>query len=48
MYREKWKNYFFEAKYIHLPGRWTIVRDAAKTYLTKEAQLRLEWMIFYP
>lgn len=47
MYREKWKNYFFASKYLHLPPKWTIVRNAADSYLSKEAQLRLEWMIFY-
>jgi len=47
MYKEKWKNYYFERKYLHLPSKWNLLRAVAKDTLTTNAQERLEWIIFY-
>ena len=47
MYKEKWRNYFFEAKPIEIPEKWTLLRDISKNKLSLRAQEKLEWIIFY-
>lgn len=47
MYREKWKNYYFEQKKINIPEKWALLRKLGKDILSPEAQERLEWIIFY-
>jgi len=47
MYQEKWKNYYFNRKRISIPKRWTLIREIGKDILTKHAQEKLEWIIFY-
>lgn len=47
MYKEKWKNYFFEAKPIEIPEKWTLLRNVGKDTLSLKAQEKLEWIIFY-
>jgi len=47
MYNPKWKNYYFEQKAIKLPSKWQLLRRVGKKQLTLEAQLKLEWIIFY-
>lgn len=48
MYRtEPWRNYFFPAKPLDIPEKWTLLRQVAHTTLSYPAQLKLEWIIFY-
>lgn len=47
MYKEKWRNYFFEAKPIDIPEKWTLLRSIGKDILSNKAQKKLEWIIFY-
>lgn len=47
MYYPRWKNYYFEQKLIKLPSKWQLLRDLGKDQLSSEAQLKLEWIIFY-
>jgi transposase-like protein len=47
MYKEKWKNYFFEAKPVNIPEKWILLRDVARGSLSLKAQEKLEWIIFY-
>jgi transposase len=47
MYREKWLNYYFSQKPIRLDDKWSRVRKIGKQVLSAQAQLRLEWVIFY-
>ena len=47
MYKEKWKNYFFESKSIDIPNKWIILRSLGKDTLSLKAQEKLEWIIFY-
>jgi transposase len=47
MYKEQWRNYFFEAKPVNIPGKWILLRDLAKNSLSLKAQEKLEWIIFY-
>ena len=48
MYRnEPWRNYFFPAKPLDIPDRWTLLRRIAQETLSLSAQLKLEWIIFY-
>lgn len=47
MYKEPWKNYFFPAKPMVLEDRWGRLRKIGQETLTPQAQLKLEWMIFY-
>ena len=47
MYKEKWKNYFFESKPINIPDKWILLRSIAKGKLSLKAQEKLEWIIFY-
>ena len=47
MYKEKWRNYFFPAKPIEIPEKWTLLRNLGKDILSDKAQEKLEWIIFY-
>ena len=47
MYKERWRNYFFPAKPIDIPEKWTLLRSVAKDTLSSKAQEKLEWIIFY-
>lgn len=47
MYKEKWKNYYFQPKRIDIPDKWMLLRKLGKDVLTKKAQEKLEWIIFY-
>jgi transposase InsO family protein/transposase-like protein len=47
MYKEKWKNYFFESKHIDIPKKWILLRSVGKDTLSLKAQEKLEWIIFY-
>lgn len=47
MYKEKWKNYFFESKPIEIPAKWILLRSIGKDTLSLKAQEKLEWIIFY-
>ncbi len=47
MYKEKWKNYFFYARPINIPEKWTLLRGVAGDSLSSKAQEKLEWVIFY-
>ncbi len=47
MYKEKWKNYFFESKPIDIPEKWILLRGLGKDFLSLKAQEKLEWIIFY-
>lgn len=47
MYKEKWRNYFFESKSVDIPEKWTLLRSVAKDTLSSKAQEKLEWIIFY-
>src|SRR3989344_6659468 len=47
MYQERWKNYYFPSKPIILKDRWARLRSIGRKELSLQAQLKLEWMIFY-
>jgi len=48
MYKEKWKNYYFEQKKrINIPNKWVLLRKLGKDILSSKAQEKLEWIIFY-
>lgn len=47
MYKPAWKNYYFARKDISLPGKWQLLRSLGREQLSAEAQLKLEWIIFY-
>jgi|ERR1035437_651361 transposase InsO family protein/transposase-like protein len=47
MYKDKWRNYFFSAKPIEIPEKWTLLRNLGKDTLSLKAQEKLEWIIFY-
>ncbi|MBI2074849.1 MAG: transposase [Candidatus Levybacteria bacterium] len=47
MYKEKWKNYFFTARPIEIPGKWILLRGVGRDILSEKAQEKLEWIIFY-
>jgi len=43
-----WKtHYFFLGKPVHLTPNWQHIRNTAKSSLSPQAQLKLEWIIFY-
>lgn len=46
MYKERWKNYYFPSKRWVADDKYTLWRRSAAEFST-DAQLRLEWMIFY-
>lgn len=47
MYQEPWRTYYFPAKPIVLENRWGRLRKIGQDTLSPQAQLKLEWMIFY-
>ena len=47
MYKDKWRNYFFPARPIEIPPKWTLLRSLGKDTLSLKAQEKLEWIIFY-
>jgi len=47
MYKEKWRNYFFESKPIDIPKKWILLRNVGRDVLSEKAQEKLEWIIFY-
>lgn len=47
MYRPDWKNYYFKQKPIVIAKKWQLLREVGKQQVSSEAQLKLEWMIFY-
>ena len=47
MFKDKWRNYFFPAKPINIPEKWTLLRNVGKDGLSLKAQEKLEWIIFY-
>lgn len=47
MYKEKWKNYYFESKPNEIPKKWILLRSVGKDTLSLKAQEKLEWIIFY-
>jgi len=42
-----YRNYYFPAKPIQIPGKWVLLRNMGKEKLTVRAQEKLEWIIFY-
>lgn len=42
-----WNYYYFRPRQLHLPERWNLLRKLGKEQLSQEAQLKLEWIIFY-
>ena len=46
MYKEKWRNYFFESKPIEIPQKWILLRSVGRDILSLKAQEKLEWIIF--
>lgn len=47
MYKDRWRNYFFPAKHINIPEKWTLLRSVAKDTLSLKAQEKLGWVVFY-
>ena len=47
MYKDKWRNYYFPSKPLKIDPKWVIIRKVGQETLTGQAQLKLEWMIFY-
>jgi len=47
MYKDKWKNYYFESKPINIPDKWILLRSLGHDTLSEKAQDKLEWIIFY-
>ncbi len=47
MYKQKWKNYYFPSRPIVLLPKWIRIRSIGRDILSSEAQLKLEWIIFY-
>ena len=47
MYRERWKNYYFPSHPIILADKWVRLRRIGQKDLSSQAQLKLEWLIFY-
>jgi len=47
MYKKKWLNYYFPSKPIKLTPKWILVRKVGQDILSKDAQIKLEWIIFY-
>jgi len=47
MYKDKWRNYFFESKPIDIPDKWILLRSIGRDTLSDKAQEKLEWIIFY-
>jgi len=47
MFKKDWSYYYFRPKQIHLPEKWNLIRRIAKDTLSKNAQEKLEWIIFY-
>ena len=44
----KWLHgYYFKTKDAFLPSRWGLLRSVGKDTLSAQAQLKLEWIIFY-
>jgi len=39
--------YFFTGKDVPLPDKWNLLRKVSKDILSLDAQLKLEWIIFY-
>lgn len=48
MYSQYARNYYFKTKDFSInTDKWTVLRKAAKRKLSKDAQLKLEWIISY-
>lgn len=47
MYTGKKHNFYLRCKPIIVPSRWELLRQICKDKLTPEAQIKLEWIIFY-
>lgn len=48
MYQKRWENYYyFPSKPIILSDKWVRLRRIGQRELSPQAQLKLEWMIFY-
>lgn len=47
MYKDRWRNYFFEPKPINVPPKWVLLRNVGRDTLSQKAQEKLEWIIFY-
>jgi transposase InsO family protein/transposase-like protein len=48
MYKEYSKNHYFKTKdFLIETDKWLVLRKLAKRKLSKDAQLKLEWIIFY-
>ena len=45
--KDTWKKYYFESKDGRMPHKRELLRRVARRDLTPEAQLKLEWIIFY-
>jgi putative transposase len=47
MHQKDLTSYYFQSKKIYLLAKWVLLRRLGKKKLSLEAQLRLEWIIFY-
>lgn len=47
MYKDKWKNYYFESKHIDIPNKWILLRSIGKSTISDKTQEKLERIIFY-
>lgn len=47
MSSKDWSFYYFRSKPIHIPQKWRLIRNVGKSQLSKKAQEKLEWIIFY-
>lgn len=47
MYTNQRHNFYLRGKPVIIPTRWELVRQIGKKKLSPDAQLKLEWIIFY-
>lgn len=47
MNHKDWRFYYFKSKPIRVPAKWILLRKISKDTLSKKAQEKLEWIIFY-
>ena len=47
MSHKDWRFYYFRSKPIYIPEKWILLRSVGKGTLSKKAQEKPEWIIFY-
>lgn len=47
MAHKDWRFYYFKSRPIKIPDKWILLRSIGKDSLSKKAQEKLEWIIFY-